>query len=110
MAKLIAELDSTQIWIWALVLAGLAGFLAGSFYRVGAVITLSFAVLVATIIIGVKLDWSFWRGALSVLGLIGTLQLGYLLGLILASTGGKLKAAVALRARWSALFKDLARR
>ena len=104
MANVIAELDSAAIWAWALGFAGIAGVLAGRFYRVWAAIMLSFSVLAATIIIGVNHHWSFWQGALSALALIAMLQLGYLLGAILASTGGKLRAALA-RSRWSALFK-----
>lgn len=114
MANFVAELgpllDGAYIWAWALAFAGTAGFVAGGLYRVTAAIMLSFTVLIAAIIIGVDQQWPFWKGALFAFGLLTTLQVGYLLGVVLASRGGKLRATLARRVKWAAIFKrDMAR-
>lgn len=72
--------DGWEIVVYAFVIGGAAGIFAGLLYRAGAVVVLSLAGLLATIIISLSHGWSFGRSILFGFALIAVLQLGYLLG------------------------------
>lgn len=105
MAGLAPLLDGDHILDLAFAVAGGAGLIAGAFYRVAAVIALSFAAVVAVIVIGATQNWHLGRIAIDAFGLLVVVQLGYFLGVIFASTRARLWAAATGRASWSALFK-----
>lgn len=72
--------DTGYILLIALSVAGAAGVVIGTLYRVGGVVIGSLVTIIAMVFIGAGEAWSFWRIALVAFGMIAALQVGYLLG------------------------------
>lgn len=70
---------------WVFLAASILGVITGFFFRVGAVILLSGAIVVAALVCAVADGWTFAEAAVRIVGLVITVQLGYLAGLWLSS-------------------------
>ena len=67
--------------LWAMIVAGGTGFALGLRLRVAAVLAVSGGIVVACIVLAPLLDWTPFIAAISVLGMLLALQIGYLAGL-----------------------------
>jgi hypothetical protein len=107
LAEMIPSVGAEQVTVMLLAIAvvAAAGIAAGLFYKAGAALALSFAVLFATLIATLGQGWHFWHSMLAAFGLMVVLQLSYLLGAALAIGIVRAKAADGVRSTLSALFK-----
>jgi hypothetical protein len=76
--------DGWEVTANALIVANVAGIVAGLLYRAGAIIILSLAGLIAVVIISLTNQWPFIPSLLFGFALLAVLQIGYLLGVGIA--------------------------
>ncbi|NJM33569.1 MAG: hypothetical protein HC850_01425 [Rhodomicrobium sp.] len=104
-AELTALLADDALYFAAFASAALAGLAAGLIYRAAAAVILSFICLLFTVVIGIGQGWSFGGSVLMALGMIASLQSGYLIGISLTIKMRNLKGKSPVQWIYGALFK-----
>jgi hypothetical protein len=105
LANTIPSVEAEQVMVLAVAAVVAAGIAAGLFYRAGAAIALSLAVLLVTFFTTLSQGWPFWSSVLAAFGLMVALQISYLAGVAIAVGLQKARAASSVRSTLSALFK-----
>ncbi|MGB0086992.1 MAG: hypothetical protein WBP94_16665 [Rhodomicrobiaceae bacterium] len=105
MAAFPTSVESAEFADWTFLTAAVAGVAAGALYRMAALIVLSASCLVVVITSTLVHGWSFWQSILTLLGLLGSVQLGYLCGVGMTVLAQRVKVRMGIRSIFAALFK-----